>query len=654
MLRRSILQLASRSTVSRVPLQTTTQTPSYLSSRRAFSSLQKNGPPKPDIGSTAPKTQNRFPKVLVGGLILTPFVVAAYYFEAIEKYLVKDQQSISEYTKAQISDTITQKSTEQQNSHNQASELSQPIADNSSKESDVSRFDANEVKQDFETHPIADNSSKESDVSSFDASHVKQDSETHPDLNVSDDLIRTEQDKSFQTKDTAVQTPENVDHVQGSDMANVSQSSVSSHDVTSKPDEEQNKVIEVAPNFTSAEKALAEVEIKSLPTEQTTTQDMQEVVQDDGTQTSSSLLDDYHLKDNSEESATSSSNIVKDISPAVEDVHDGYINKDGKLVLDFLQAIHAAEERQAELDAHFFAEEKRAMKDKYEKELKDARVRELMYAEREAILDKELSKERVKSAATLKSLQEKLEEKLYTELEQKEMEVEQKLKQMRDIAKAELAAAIASEKASQIEKMAEANLHIHALCMAFYARSEEARQSHSVHKLALGALSLEDALSKGLPIKKEIEALHAHLEGIDNDSFIALVLSSLPEETQKYGTDSVSQLNHKFDTLKGTLRHFSLLPPGGGGILSHSLAHVASLLKVKEVDESGDGIESLINRVENLLAQGKLCEAADTLEKGVKDSQAAEVVQEWVNRARNRAITEQALTVLQSYATLSA
>lgn len=41
-----------------------------------------------------------------------------------------------------------------------------------------------------------------------------------------------------------------------------------------------------------------------------------------------------------------------------------------------------------------------------------------------------------------------------------EMEVEQKLKQMRDIAKAELAAAIAREKASQIEKMAEADLHV--------------------------------------------------------------------------------------------------------------------------------------------------------------------------------------------------
>lgn len=60
-----------------------------------------------------------------------------------------------------------------------------------------------------------------------------------------------------------------------------------------------------------------------------------------------------------------------------------------------------------------------------------------------------------------------------------------------------------------------------------------------------GALALEDALSKGLPIEKEIEAVRDHLEGIDKDSLIALVLSSLPEDTQKYGTDTLSQLNHK-------------------------------------------------------------------------------------------------------------
>ncbi|MBA0860310.1 hypothetical protein Goshw_016341 [Gossypium schwendimanii] len=106
-----------------------------------------------------------------------------------------------------------------------------------------------------------------------------------------------------------------------------------------------------------------------------------------------------------------------------------------------------------------------------------------------------------------------------------------------------------------------------------------------------------------------------------------------------------------FNALKGTLRHFSLIPPGGGGILTHCLAHIASWLKVKEVDQSGEGIESLISRVDKYLAEGKLAEAATALEQGVKGSQAEEIVNDWVKQARNRAITEQALTALQSYAT---
>lgn len=85
--------------------------------------------------------------------------------------------------------------------------------------------------------------------------------------------------------------------------------------------------------------------------------------------------------------------------------------------------------------------------------------------------------------------------------------------------------------------------------------------------------------------------------------------------------------------------------------MTHSLASVASWLKVREAGQSGDGIESLINKVESFLAQGKLSEAADALEKGLKDTHAAEIVDDWVKRARNRAITEQALTLLQSYAT---
>lgn len=46
----------------------------------------------------------------------------------------------------------------------------------------------------------------------------------------------------------------------------------------------------------------------------------------------------------------------------MEGLQDGYISKDGRLVLDFLQAIHAAEKRQAELDARVFNEEKKMLK----------------------------------------------------------------------------------------------------------------------------------------------------------------------------------------------------------------------------------------------------------------------------------------------------
>ncbi|KAM1074195.1 hypothetical protein ACFX11_019371 [Malus domestica] len=379
-----------------------------------------------------------------------------------------------------------------------------------------------------------------------------------------------------------------------------------------------------------------------------------------GEEPSGSLLKAYHLKDGANESIEFTNRQdgneydsfpnEKEALNVIKGLNDAYISKDEKLVLDFLQAIHTAEKRQAELDANVFSEEKRRLKEKYEKELKDAGTRELMLAEEAAMLDKELKRERAKAAAALKSLKEKLEETYKTELEHKESEAEMKLKKVEELAKAGLAAAIAREKTSQIEKMAEANLHINALCVAFCARSDEARQTHSAHKFALGALALDDALSKGLPIEREIEALQTYLEGIDKDSILDVVLSSLPEETRRNGTDTLLQLNQKFDALKGTVRHLSLIPLGGGGILAHSLAHIASWLKVKEDDHSGDGIESIINKVEYYLAEGKIAEAAEAFE-GVKGTQATEVVGEWVKRARNRAITDQALTLLQSYAT---
>lgn len=324
-------------------------------------------------------------------------------------------------------------------------------------------------------------------------------------------------------------------------------------------------------------------------------------------------------------------------------------SKDGKIVLDIIEAIHAAEKKQADVDAYMYSEERRKLKEKYEKELKDTRARELMYAEEAAILDKELKKEKLKNAAAIKELQEKAEEKMQDELQRKDEETSQQIEKAQEIAKAELAAAVAKEKASQIEQIAEANLNIDALCMAFYARSEETRQSHSVHKLALGTLALEHALSSGSPIRSEVELLRKSVEGIDKDSLLELALSSLPEDVLDYGSDTMMGLKQKFNSLKETIRHFSLLPAGGGGILAHTVARVASSIKIKG-DNSGDGIESLINKVERLIVDGDLITAADALEQGLHGTEAEEIATEWVKQARKRAIAEQTLALLQACA----
>ncbi|KAK4366786.1 hypothetical protein RND71_014666 [Anisodus tanguticus] len=635
MLRRSILRLSAGQSVKRIPIEVTTQVPSYLFSRREFSvSPKQNGPPRgPGSTGKPAETGSLLPRFIIGSVALSAGFFAAYQTGYLDKYLVKETHSTPELARA---GTGIQ---------------------------DVKELEeSSEVSQDSETLGRPDTESKF--VESDSLEQTDKSIGTRPDLSGPEEPSKTGSQSEFQVKDSSEVTGGEVNYTK------VKEVSPSSHQESVTPDETrlsstqspedtldmkspgvitdavQSEAIEITPTLTQADTLQKENEASDMSPEDVTNRaKMEDVPHHD--EKPSSLLDEYYLRNGVGATPTTSS----DKHSVVEDLGDAYISKDGKLVLDFLQALHEAERRQAEIDARKFAEEKKYMKERYEKELKDARARELMYAEREAILDKELKKERAKAIAALKSLKENLEEEHKAELEEKEAEAELKLKKAQELGKAELDAAIASEKASQVEKMAEANLHINALCMAFYARSEEARQSHSVHKLALGVLALEDALSRGLPIQKEIEVLHTSLEGIDNNSLVELVLSSLPEETRRYGSDTVLQLNHKASAMIRTLRHFSLIPPGGGGILTHSLASVASWLKVREADQSGDGIESLINRVESFLAQGKLSEAADALEKGLKDTHAAAVVDDWVKHARNRAITEQALTLLQSYAT---
>lgn len=663
MLRRSVLEISSRKYYARVPRRITSQQiPPFFSSRKEFSAASQQNTSQGSGSTGKPSNSGSFmSKFIVGGVVIGAAVMTAYQTGYLDQIIVKEPHSSSEPTRTGVVDLGVEVPVLKSEETGVVDSLVVPVP----KSGDSQETGVSDLR---ERAGLPD--SEDPNESS---SNVEHKTEPRSDFPHVEDLREKKVKNQFPVKDIADLTPEEsavpiqekdlppYPHISTASNDQITDSGTSSEGNIDMKDQEAIPSMEQNHGVPTISKTILDntvPEKSNMDTVGITKDGPGKDLEPPG-----SLVDAYYLTDKGDQTTAASSNgqgiggdkhfsKEKEASVStIEDLNGAYISNDGKLVLDFLQAIHAAEKRQAELDAHAFSEQKRIMKEKYEKELKDARVKELMYAEEAAMLEKELNQERAKLAATIKSLQEKAEEKLKTELEQKERESELELKKALELAKAELAAAIASEKASHIEKIAEANLHIDALCMAFYARSEEARQTHSVHKLALGALALEDALSKGLPIQTEIVVLHKYLDGIDKDSLLALVLSSLPEETRNHGTDSVLQLNQKFDDLKATLRHFSLIPPGGGGILAHSLANVASRLKVKQGDQSGDGIESVINRVESYLAQGQLVEAADALEDGVRGSEAAEIIVDWVKQARNRAIAEQALTLLQSYAT---
>ena len=67
-------------------------------------------------------------------------------------------------------------------------------------------------------------------------------------------------------------------------------------------------------------------------------------------------------------------------------------------------------------------------------------------------------------------------------------------------------------------------------------------------------------------------------------------------------------------------------------------------------DNSGDGIESLINKVESLIVDGDLSTAVDALEQGLHGTEAEEIATEWVKQARKRAIAELTLALLHACA----
>ncbi|CAM6087209.1 unnamed protein product [Calypogeia fissa] len=315
-------------------------------------------------------------------------------------------------------------------------------------------------------------------------------------------------------------------------------------------------------------------------------------------------------------------------------------------------AIHTAEQLQAEVDGRTYQEQLRTIQEAHKRELQDYQAKIFAYAEGTDQLEKELKREKEEAAAALKVQEQRAEDRLQYQLKQQEEEATKEKERVQLLEKALAEASLTREKAGHLDDLHSVQLQVDALRTAFYARSEEARISHTAHKLAMGAFALEDAIERGEAALKEAVLLVASTGGPGGDPLVGAVISSLPSEALTAGTGTRAQLHQKFTKLKGSLRELALMPSGGGGVFAHLFARITANLKIRETgsdDVAKGGIETVIGRVERLLAEENLLEAATVLETGVKGTAAEDLGVEWAKQARNRAVIEQGLQALKAH-----
>eukprot|EP00898_Chlorokybus_atmophyticus_P008672 jgi/Chlat1/8806/Chrsp90S08142 len=322
--------------------------------------------------------------------------------------------------------------------------------------------------------------------------------------------------------------------------------------------------------------------------------------------------------------------------------------------LVLVEAIRAAEQRQAQADAIKFNE--------VLKQRDDETARALQAAHDEA----------ARRAQQVKQLQERLEvgtKAMRSALEEQrraaELRLTQALAHKEQDAQAKVEAAIADERVKteegllqermgRMKAIDDLRMKINALQQAFSRRSDEAHQSHKAHMITMGASALSAAADEGRPFKAEAELLlsasHSDEEG---DPFVLAILSSLPHELAERGAPTRTQLADRFAQVKRNARQVALVPENGGGVLTYGLAHVASKLKLPEYGAylpEGGGSEAVLARAEAHLTAGNLAGAADELQSGLAGSAASAAAKDWVAAARERALVEQNLAALRAHA----
>mmetsp|Transcript_67 Transcript_67/g.149 ORF Transcript_67/g.149 Transcript_67/m.149 type:complete len:538 (-) Transcript_67:265-1878(-) len=216
---------------------------------------------------------------------------------------------------------------------------------------------------------------------------------------------------------------------------------------------------------------------------------------------------------------------------------------------------------------------------------------------------------------------------------------------------AEAAAAMEAERTNRLAKVDELRMTVNTLEEAFVAKADERKDSHTAHKVAVGAFAMEAAMQEGAAFQRELQWI---AEGARGDPLVEAAVAALPASIAQSGAATRPQLYDRFSALKEEARMLALVPPGSGpvGPVTRLAARLASKLRTGEEPNllPGGGVEATLARAQGLLAAGRLLEAAEALEEGSRQSAAAPLIAEWAQAVRSRAVAEQTLELLQAHA----
>ena len=195
-----------------------------------------------------------------------------------------------------------------------------------------------------------------------------------------------------------------------------------------------------------------------------------------------------------------------------------------------------------------------------------------------------------------------------------------------DLAKA---TAVIEERSQRTVEMDGIRGELNVLAEAFDLRRAETKARHDLHQLSLACFALDWSRGRGAPLAAAADAVKRFANG---DPLIEAAIDAMPKVACERGALTQSQLRERFSRVRSSAASVSLIPLGGkGGIFAHSIAWLASMLRVREEAHTTGthmGTEATLALAESLLVEGKIVKAIAVMEEGFKDSAASKIIQD--------------------------